>query len=149
MCVCNRINIRPLTPHVMPCYTHKMAVVRGHRYCDVTSPCVWCGANSVLTQKLVVRCPTRRRRRRHLACASGHATSVGSGSRRTRRTRTIDARTPTSARSSAPSARSASRSDITSRSIHSSSTPARAANSAESAANDSKVRDEYIGLLLA
>jgi len=32
------MNIRPLTPHIMPCYTHKMATYRGHRFCDVTSP---------------------------------------------------------------------------------------------------------------
>jgi len=23
----NTINLRPLTPHIMPCYTHKMAIV--------------------------------------------------------------------------------------------------------------------------
>ena len=41
-CLNSTINLRPLTPHIMPCYTHKMAVVyRDHRYCDVTSPCVY------------------------------------------------------------------------------------------------------------
>jgi len=34
----NMINLRPLTPHIRPCYTHKMArSYDGHRYCDVTS----------------------------------------------------------------------------------------------------------------
>ena len=31
----NMINLRPLTPHIRPCYTHKMArSYHGHRYCD-------------------------------------------------------------------------------------------------------------------
>jgi len=35
----NTLNLRPLTPHVIPCYTHKMAIVdRDHRLHDVTSP---------------------------------------------------------------------------------------------------------------
>ena len=37
----NTINLSPLTPHIMPCYTHKMAIVSWHRFYDVTSPCVY------------------------------------------------------------------------------------------------------------
>ena len=37
----NAINRRPLTPHVTTRYTHEMTIVSGgHRFCDVTSPCV-------------------------------------------------------------------------------------------------------------
>jgi len=32
------INRRHLTPHILPYYTHKMAIYRDHRLCDVTSP---------------------------------------------------------------------------------------------------------------
>ena len=31
------INLRPLTSHIMLCYTHKMAVVSWPKFCDVTS----------------------------------------------------------------------------------------------------------------
>jgi len=37
----NTINLRPLTPHIMPCYPTKWRSCRGHRFCDVTSPCMW------------------------------------------------------------------------------------------------------------
>ena len=33
----NTISPRPLTPQTMPRYTHKMAIVSCHRFCDVTS----------------------------------------------------------------------------------------------------------------
>ena len=39
----NTINIRPLTPHIMPFYAHKMASYSRHWYCDVTSPYVYEG----------------------------------------------------------------------------------------------------------
>jgi len=33
------LNLRPLTSHIIPCYTHKMVIVdRDHRLRDVTSP---------------------------------------------------------------------------------------------------------------
>ena len=31
----NAVNLRPSTPHIMSCYTHKMAIVFNHRFCDV------------------------------------------------------------------------------------------------------------------
>jgi len=34
----NTINLRPLAPHIMPCYTHKGRSYRDHRFCDVTYP---------------------------------------------------------------------------------------------------------------
>jgi len=35
----NTLNRRPLTPHIIPCYTYKMVIVdRDHRLRDVTSP---------------------------------------------------------------------------------------------------------------
>jgi len=38
----NTQNLRPLRPHIIPCYTHKMVIVdRDHRLCDVTSPRVY------------------------------------------------------------------------------------------------------------
>jgi len=33
----NTINLRPLIPRIMPCYTHKMAIVSWPRFCDLTS----------------------------------------------------------------------------------------------------------------
>jgi len=42
-CLNNTINLRPLTPHIMPCYSlpTKWRSYRGHRFCDVTSPYVY------------------------------------------------------------------------------------------------------------
>ena len=37
----NTITLRPLTPHIMPCYTHKMAIVSWPQFCDVISPYVY------------------------------------------------------------------------------------------------------------
>ena len=37
----NATNTCPLTPHIMPCYTHKMAIVSWPWFCDVTSPSVY------------------------------------------------------------------------------------------------------------
>jgi len=37
----NTIILRPLTPHIMPCYTHKCRTYRGRRFCDVISPYVY------------------------------------------------------------------------------------------------------------
>jgi len=35
----NTLNFRPLTPRIVPCYTHKMVIVdRDHRSRDVTLP---------------------------------------------------------------------------------------------------------------
>ena len=45
VCVCvfvylnNMVSLHPLTPHIMPSYTHKWRTYRDHRLCDVTSPC--------------------------------------------------------------------------------------------------------------
>ena len=34
----NTVNLRPLTPHIMPCYTHKMAAKTSWRRYGTLSP---------------------------------------------------------------------------------------------------------------
>jgi len=46
----NTINLRPLTPHIMPCYTHKMTIVWWP--CDVTSPSVYKRLTCLLSKKV-------------------------------------------------------------------------------------------------
>ena len=41
-CVNDSTNLRSLTPHIMPCYTHKkLRSYRGRSLCDITSPYVY------------------------------------------------------------------------------------------------------------
>jgi len=56
----NTLNRRPLTPHIIPCYTHKMVIVdRDHRSRDVTSPHVFEYRCVVMNMSTVKRWRTR------------------------------------------------------------------------------------------
>ena len=42
----NTLNLRSLTPHIIPCHTHKMVIVdRDHRSRGVISPCMYTGVH--------------------------------------------------------------------------------------------------------
>jgi len=45
------MNLRYLTQRIVSCYTHKMAIVRDHRLCDVISPYTQTARKKALVKK--------------------------------------------------------------------------------------------------
>jgi len=84
----NGINLRPLTPHIMPCYTHTMAIVTVDSMASLQPICI------VVTRSLCSRCFCSRHSRSMLSqCHIADADARGSFS--TRRQLPARSRPPT------------------------------------------------------